>query len=77
MKRPSIKSPCVADRYASPGERIAEITLPDGRGLLLSVRNDGTIHVYRPDTTMTLNVRSPFGDQAFQVDAVTLLLAPA
>lgn len=61
-KRPSIKSPCVADRHHQPGERIAEVSFPDGRGLLLSLRHDnGTgaergpcIELYRVDPGVTI-----------------------
>lgn len=45
-RRPSITTPCVADRYAGPQERIAEVSLPDGRGCLISVAANGTICVY-------------------------------
>lgn len=50
MKRPSIKSPCNADAYHATGERIAEVSFPDGAGALISARTlaDGThvIDVY-------------------------------
>lgn len=54
LKRPSIKSPCVADRYAGPGERIAEFSAPNGKGGLISIRQinggDGVlVSVYRTD----------------------------
>lgn len=38
MKRPSIKSPCVADNYAGVGERIAEVMFPDGTSCLIYLR---------------------------------------
>lgn len=51
MKRPSLKSPCLAHHYyASPGERIAEFTFPDGTGGLISLRtHEGQplIEIYR------------------------------
>lgn len=63
MSRPSIKSPCVADRHHGPGERIAEFSIPAGHvgatptrpqvgGLLALQRlNDGTprLAAYRCD----------------------------
>ncbi len=38
MKRPRLKSPCVADRAHVNGERIAEFTFPNGSGGLISFR---------------------------------------
>lgn len=49
MPRPQIITRCVADNYHAPDERIAEIVMPDGRGCLISVRNDGSIVLYRSD----------------------------
>lgn len=54
MKRPSIKTPCVADRYADKrAERIAEFSTPSGKGGLIRVRqnDDGSVLVslYRLD----------------------------
>lgn len=59
MKRPSIKSPCVADRHHSPIERIAEVTFPDGTGCLVSLRGpykngECVIDVYRADPNVVL-----------------------
>lgn len=52
-KRPSIVSPCVADHYASDGERIAEFSFPDGAGGLLSLRTSSNgrnvIEIYRAE----------------------------
>jgi hypothetical protein len=51
-KAPSIKTRCIADQYAGPGERIAEITFADGTGCLLSVRDNimgKSIEIYRAD----------------------------
>ncbi len=61
MKRPSIKSPCVADRYADKTcERIAEFSAPNGKGGLIAVRQhpDGavTVAVYRLDPGVTVTV---------------------
>lgn len=60
MKRPSIKSPCVADQHHAPAERIAEITFPDGKGCLVQLitRSDGTdsISVYRADKGIEVSV---------------------
>ena len=76
MKRPSIKTPCIADRYHGPDERYAEITFPDGRGLLLRATNDGRVTLYRADTIMTANVRSPHGHEAFETESIMVCLAP-
>lgn len=52
-KRPSIKTPCVADRYSGPHERIAEFSASNGKGGLISIqeRHDGRVVVdlYRCD----------------------------
>ena len=52
-KRPTIKSPCVADRHHADGERIAEFSAPNGKGGLISLRqmDDGqlVISLYRLD----------------------------
>lgn len=60
MRRASIKSPCVADSYHAPNERIAEFTFPDGSGGLLSLteRPDGchTVNLYRLDPYVTVTV---------------------
>ncbi|WP_306150721.1 hypothetical protein [Roseovarius sp. MMSF_3281] len=50
MKRPSIKSPCVADNWSGPGERIAEVMFPDGTSCLISICTTAgvrSIDVYR------------------------------
>lgn len=53
MKRPSIKSPCVADRHHNPGERIAEVSFPGGEGCLIRLYTapNGAciVEVYRKD----------------------------
>lgn len=53
MKRPSIKSPCVADRYHGTGTRIAEFSTPSGKGGLISVHENengrAVVDVYRVD----------------------------
>jgi hypothetical protein len=53
MKRPTIKSPCVADRHHVGAERIAEFSGSKGNGGLISVREmaDGSliVNVYRMD----------------------------
>jgi len=54
MRRPSINPHCVADTYADKQhERIAEFTAPNGKGGLISVRqNDDdtvSVSVYRTD----------------------------
>lgn len=62
MKRPSIKSPCVADRHHAPYERIAEVTFPNGKGCLLSLRQmsgaeSAIVDFYRVDEGV--RVRGP------------------
>ena len=63
MTRPSIKSPCVADRHHAPNERIAEVRFPNGKGCLLSLRQleDGTcsISVYRADPGIFVGTEAP------------------
>lgn len=59
MGRPSIKSPCVADRYADQSrERIAEFSTPSGKGGLISIiENDNgevLVSVYRCDPGVTV-----------------------
>ncbi len=56
MKRPSIKSPCVADAHHSAGERIAEVTFPDGSGCLLSLTSypSNVLDIYRVDPSITV-----------------------
>lgn len=60
LKRPNIKSPCVADRYHGPRERIAEITFPDGTGALLALcvlaNGRKTITLYRADPGFDVSV---------------------
>lgn len=57
-RRPSITSPCVADRHAGSFERIAEFHFPrSGLGGLLSLRETDTgpcIQVYRTDDGVTV-----------------------
>lgn len=59
LKRPTIKSPCVADRYhLNPCERIAEFMTPSGKGGLISIveKPDGgvVVAVYRCDPGVTV-----------------------
>ena len=60
-RRPTIKSPCVADRYRVMHERIAEVAFPDGAGCLVSLRTqaNGTnlIEVYRADESIRVLTR--------------------
>lgn len=53
MPRPTIKTPCVAHRYAHPRERIAEFSTPSGKGGLISVSENvhgaAIVDVYRCD----------------------------
>lgn len=58
MRRPSIKSNCVADSYHSPNERIVEFSTSSGQGGLIRVqeRDDGSavVEVYRADDRVTV-----------------------
>lgn len=57
MKRPSIKSPCIADNYAGPGERIAEVMFPDGTSCLISIGTTAgirSIDVYRASADISV-----------------------
>lgn len=59
MKRPTIKSPCVADRYHLDKERIAEVSFPDGSGCLIRLstrRGVPEIVIYRCDTRIEIGV---------------------
>lgn len=57
-RRPSIKTPCVADRYHAPGERIAEFSTPSGAGGLIRIQElDGgavVLEVYRVTGDVTV-----------------------
>ena len=58
-----------ADNHAAPGERIAEVTFPSGRGCLIScrIRDDGAeeVVIYRADrgvrTWCDSRIRSRYG----------------
>ena len=55
MPRPSIKSPCVADRYADrTRERIAEFSDGEAGGLISVGRRDDGLHVsiYRAESVL-------------------------
>jgi hypothetical protein len=56
MKRPRIITPCVADRHAMKGERIAEFSTDHGGGLIRVRQSfDGTeIEIYRCDPTVRI-----------------------
>lgn len=60
MKKPKLKSPCVADRYGLPGERIAEFSI-GGKGGLISLRQDGEgvpiIELYQLDPEIKVRVK--------------------
>lgn len=40
MKKPTVRINPVAQQFAAPGERIIEVTFPDGQGALISLRPD-------------------------------------
>ena len=62
MKRPRVTIRCPADLHHAPGERIIEITWPDGSGCLLTLTGgavDGgggspNLYVYRADHEVEL-----------------------
>lgn len=56
MKRPRIITPCVADRHAMKGERIAEFSTDHGGGLIRVRQSfDGTeVEIYRCDPTVRI-----------------------
>lgn len=50
MKRPSVKTRCVADAYAAPFERIVEFSDEHGNGGLISFKSIGgtlVVDIYR------------------------------
>jgi hypothetical protein len=52
MDRPTVTVACVADRGHAAGERVIEITFPDGKGCLVSLQSGGdkhTLEIYRAD----------------------------
>lgn len=61
LTRPSIKTPCVADRHHIGCERIAEFMTPNGEGGLIAVRESvegiALVEVYR--TTSAVKVVAP------------------
>jgi len=64
QRRPTIKSPCVADRYAISGERVAEVhSAKLGIGCLISAREmpDGTlrIEIYHTDPRVVVLAPTP------------------
>lgn len=63
MQRPSIKSPCVADRYVTGCERIAEFSAPNGKGGLIRImqhKDDRvTVDVYRTDPGVEIRTGQP------------------
>lgn len=67
-KKVRVISPCVADRYAGPRERIVEFSGSEGKGGLISIREDErgqiVIEVYRADKGVFIRV----GDDVYQCD---------
>ncbi len=76
-RRPTLKSPCVADRYHVMHERIAEVAFPDGAGCLISLRTqaNGTnlVEVYRADDSIRVLTRDELHEN--NVDLLTALEA--
>lgn len=84
MKKPRLISPCVADRYAGPGERIAEFSFPEAAsgggdlpGGLISLRygrgeRRPMIYVHRVEGC---DVAAPESSEARQVAAIQKLFA--
>lgn len=62
-KRPRVITRCVADRYASQGERIVEFTFPDGTGGLISLHSHGrnVLSVYRVDPDIIITTPTKEG----------------
>jgi len=60
MKKPSVKTKCVANNYAMRNERIIEVTGQHGKGCLISIVNlengEVLINVYRIDRDVKVNV---------------------
>lgn len=58
-RRPAAITRCVADRYHARGERIVELSWPDGTGCLLSLRvlADGRpiLDIYRADPKLLVS----------------------
>ncbi len=76
MKRPTIKSPCVADRYCDRTERIAEFNTPSGKGGLFRVRQSGDgkviAEVYRTDPEIIVIAPHNAADEAARAMLVAL-----
>lgn len=80
-RRPSIKSPCNADRHHGPGERIAEFSAPNGKGGLIGVRQHDngavTVNVYRcDDGVIVYGPADPVRDAAQDMLAALRLALP-
>lgn len=61
-KKPSVVTG-VADKHARPGERIVEVSFPNGLGGLISLSQDADgqckVELYRFDPAVTITVPSP------------------
>lgn len=60
--RPTLKSPCVADQYHGPNERIAEFSFPNGKGGLIALRQHPElciVDVYRCDEGIEVRTANP------------------
>ena len=56
-QKPRVIINCVANQYASPGERIIEFSFPDGTGGLISFYSGNkTVSVYRVDDSVDVSV---------------------
>ncbi len=85
-RRPTIKSPCVADRYATGAARIAEFSTTAGNGGLMEVREmeDGTaqVNLYRLDKGTVVfcppeNLRPSIGPGSLDVQAAARAMLAA
>jgi hypothetical protein len=61
MRRPSVKTKCVADTYHAPNERVVEFSSGSGGGLIAFREVDGILHVtvYQQDSTVSVTVGTP------------------
>jgi len=57
MKKPKIINPCADDRNAGSGEKIIEITFPDGTSCLISIRElmgIRSVEIYQANADVTV-----------------------
>lgn len=64
MRKPSVKTKCVANAYAAPTERIVEYSANGIGGLIsFTIQEDGTlfVHLYRHDPRVEVTVSEAIG----------------